>query len=88
MGGEGCRVRRREEEGVITHMTRWGERKKKIKREDEEQGERMLETREVSKGNIQFVVYSLRINTHVYTDMNSDQQMLILDMKTHTHTQV
>lgn len=36
MGGEGCRVRRREGEGVITHMTRWGKREKKKSREDEE----------------------------------------------------
>lgn len=35
MGGEGCRVRRREGEGVITLMTRQGNEKKKS-REDEE----------------------------------------------------
>ena len=48
MGGEGCRVRRREGEGVITHMTRRGEKKrKKIKRGWGGGGE----AREVSESN-------------------------------------
>lgn len=75
MGGEGCRVRRREGEGVITHMTRWGKRKKK-NQERMRRGEG-VETREVSGGNSVTGKCSntacgaqLRGYTHTYTDID------------------
>lgn len=81
MGGEGCRVRRREEEGVITHLTRWGGDQERMR----SRGGRVLETREASEGNrkTQYTVCGVQFmhtHTHFYSDMNSDTQMLILDM--------
>lgn len=62
MGGEGCRVRRREGEGVITHMTRRGEKKEKKSREDEE-GEWRREKYLKATALIQFVMHILDVKT-------------------------